>query len=789
MTFLNGIMLAGAAAVAIPIIIHILNRRRAQVVDWGAMQFLEASLAARNRRILIEEYLLMALRCLLLGLLVLALARPRLRTGRLLAAGARDAQDVAIVLDGSLSMSLTAGGKSRFRRAVEEAGKVLDACRRGDAAGVVLAGSVAEPVTPTPRADLAAVRERLEHLAPSGGSMRVLEALHAAGGVLRAGSNPIKKIVLITDGQRVGWDLSADRRWRFLAEAASAAGPEGEPLVIVRTVAGPAQWRNAAAAGLRFSRAVIGTDRDVEIDVTVTNTGTGPVAPEGVELLVDERVVARGDVGRIAGGASASAAFKHRFASAGPHVVAARVLCDDDLPGDNRTVRAVEVLRELPVLIVQGRASARPLAGDGDYLALALAPPAPESADDGELPAGGPARRLVRPTVVAAADVGAVRRFDDYAAVVLVDVPRLPQPAAEALARFVARGGGLLIAPGAKAQPGAYDGWNAPDGKRLTGCRLTEFRRAGPGGEAARVAVNTLDHPALRLLADPAVSDLASARVEAHWALAPDDDPSVSVGAVLDDGDPLLIQRRCGKGFVLTLSVPLARGCSDLPVKKCYVPLVHEAVYYLAAPARRPLNLRPGQQLVWALPGRRRPSSVAVRRPDGRRSEATLRRSGARWQAVFAMTAAPGLYRLVLPGPPGAKAAAPPVATRPAGAAPSEVPFVVLSDARESELELLTEADYRRAGSFIRLVRAETLSELTAAIGGEAPGMEIWPYVAVIVLGLLLAEIAVTRAIAVRRKSHLVRPVSFGAGSLEPGRFARRPSEAEPAEAEEVASA
>ena len=76
MMFLNWLMLIGLAAIAIPIIIHLLNRQRATIVDWGAMRFLMESLTSRKRRILIEEIILMCLRCLAVALLALALARP-----------------------------------------------------------------------------------------------------------------------------------------------------------------------------------------------------------------------------------------------------------------------------------------------------------------------------------------------------------------------------------------------------------------------------------------------------------------------------------------------------------------------------------------------------------------------------------------------------------------------------------------------------------------------------------------------------------------------------------------
>ncbi len=783
MTFLNAIMLAGLAAAAIPILIHILNRRRAAVVDWGAMQFLAASLASRNRRILIEEILLMGLRCLLIGMLVFALARPRVTTGRLLAGDGKDPQDVAIVVDGSLSMSLLWEGKSNFQRAVEEASHLLKACRKGDAASLILAGATAQAAVPVPLSDLREVSRKLGELSPAGGSMGVLEALHAAILSVQGGENAVKKIVLITDAQRAGWDLGARQRWKFLSEAAASPSLPQRPVVIVRPLPAPPTWRNVCAAGLRLSRAVVGTDRPVKVHVTVANTGAGALTPQRVQLLVGGVLVDEKSVGEIAEGASASVTFGHQFTRPGPHVVEAEVVCKDDLPPDNRTLRVVDVLRELPVLVVAGARSARPLGGDADYLAVALSPPPPKPPADAAPAATQPGEsetlsRLVRPTVIAAADIGGVGRFSEYAAVILVDVPRLPASQAEALARYVAAGGGLLVAPGRKADKGFYDNWKAGDQKRLLGCRLSAFKVA-PGEDAnfVRVAPNTLDHPALKLLADPTVSDLAGAQIRARWLLEADEAEGVSTGAALDTGEPFLLERKWGKGFVLTLSVPLDHEYSDLPLRECYVPLVHEAVYYLAAPSQRPMNLLPGQQIVCPLPpGVGADAKVEVVGPDSRRSWAKLRQRGGRWQATYAVTAAPGLYRVRLPA--GG-------ASRPAGApATSEVPFVVLADPQESSLELLAEADYQRAGEFLPVARAETLSELTAAITGGAPGREIWQYAAVLLAGLLLAEIAATRAITARRKAHLAAPVSFGADQVDVERFRGRAPR--PAETEEV---
>src|SRR4026207_1538745 len=102
MGFLNAAMLLGLAAVAIPPIIPLLNRRRYDIVDWGAMQFLQISEVTR-RRLMLEELLLMLLRMGLLGVLVFALAGPFFDADTPSGFG-RPSRDVVLIIDGSASM-------------------------------------------------------------------------------------------------------------------------------------------------------------------------------------------------------------------------------------------------------------------------------------------------------------------------------------------------------------------------------------------------------------------------------------------------------------------------------------------------------------------------------------------------------------------------------------------------------------------------------------------------------------------------------------------------------------
>ena len=805
MIFFNVAMLLGLIGVSVPIIIHILNRRRATVVQWGAMQFLEASLASRNRRILIEEIILMIIRCLLVGALAFALARPFLKSTSLFAGGS-DAQDIAIVIDGSMSMMRKAPEekanpadkgdserKDNFHLAISEAHRIIDACRKADAVSVVLAGPTAQMVVPTPLSDRDDLHESLDDLSAPGGSMQVLESLHAATLALSSGTNPAKRIILITDGQRIGWDLSARKRWEFFAETADSLPTK--PVVIVRTLPCPKEWRNVSISALSFSRKVVGTDRAVGITVTVTNTGQSAITPEAVELKIDGEVIERRAVGSIASGGSNSIVFEHRFDHPGPHEVSARVICDDDLLPDNAISRVVNVLKVLPVLVIEGKSSSSVssmLSGDAGFLRLALAPSIDSSRPSGKTRSSRKGKTttgvedrqvsIIKPTVVAAADVSTIKRFDKYAVVILVDVPYLPKAKAEQLTQFVKTGGGVLIALGDKAKRDFYNGWKTPEGQSVLGCRCLDIQsdENERGGKVrfAHVLVGSITNPGLMLLSDPSASDLGSVSIKRHWKLTVEKaDKDVSIGAMLDTGGPFIVQRRISKGLVITSALPLNRKFSDLPLHESYVPLVHELVYYLAGPSQQPMNIQPGEQFIFSVPdslmGLAGKHSTVCQVIDPRGQSRTVRfgKRSQEWQVRYSLTNQPGFYRLVLPAVLSSELQKRGLII--GQVASRGVPFVVKRNADESNFVLLSREDYRRAGQFVHLRHADSLTQVIAAIRGGVPGSEIWRYIAVIILALLIGEILTTRAITANRKLHLADNVAFGSKAVDVERLGK----------------
>ncbi|XHC25422.1 BatA domain-containing protein [Phycisphaerales bacterium ac7] len=102
MTFLNaGLLAAGLAAVSIPILIHLLMRQRRKPVRWAAMRFLMEAYRKQRRRLRLQQWILLATRCLIVALLALALGRPLLEASGLISgAGGRS---VYLLIDNSIA--------------------------------------------------------------------------------------------------------------------------------------------------------------------------------------------------------------------------------------------------------------------------------------------------------------------------------------------------------------------------------------------------------------------------------------------------------------------------------------------------------------------------------------------------------------------------------------------------------------------------------------------------------------------------------------------------------------
>ena len=651
MQFISILMLFGLFAVAIPIIIQILTRKNARRISWGAWLFLDKTMKKRKRKVLLEDILLLACRCLAVALIALAFARPFVRPdspvpwaitmplvvvsitaigvsfalwryplyrriafygGLFLAAltvvivvgerwfnlkrfGGGATKDIVLLLDGSGSMSIVNDGKSNFERAIEEAKKYVELAPANTSFAVILGGPVPQVITPKPVSDKRVIMNALDRVHLANGTMEIVPCLTAAGVVLASGPNAVKQIVILGDGQTMGWHLDDTERWRTVQRTFQTVLKDRPPIITWRTMPLPASIRNLAIASVRPARDVVGIDREVKLDVTVVNAGTEAVTPKGVTLRVESDVLQAKEVHQLEPGESQVFSFTHRFEKAGGTLVTAHVDAQDDLPVDDTYKYAMPVISSLKMLVVDGDPGADFMNRASTYVRLALRPQlqrqaqaAAEAAGEGE----AAQKNFLIDTVVEDVTVAGTRAsFSGFSAIVLCGVRRLPEKTLGLLAEFVHAGGGLFFMPGAASDAEVFNAWEL-DGAKVLPAPLGKWRE-----NKSELDTDNLREMLRRFRSG---TDLGSVSPTHVMDFSEGFASNAVVVARLRDETPLLLTRSFGAGEIIQSAVRFDPS-SGLVTKRGFLPLMHELAYSLAKPAAVSLDVRPQETLTLLL--------------------------------------------------------------------------------------------------------------------------------------------------------------------------------------------
>ena len=746
MSLVHPLLALGALFAVVPLIIHLLNRRRHRPLDWAAMRFAQAAWKKIRRRTRFENLLLLLLRMAAVAILAIALARPFTAGGGPLAGLTEERRDLVLLLDGSASMGYRPGLDAVWDAAVERAtGLVEDLdAGAGDRARLYLVGDhprlLADRAPAEALAMLATLEEPLdEGLDLAAALTRVLADLDDAADLDTAR----RDLVLVTDAQRGNFldergtraarelEQLAERglELRVVAVSEAAEGedparrppnlavtdlglldPFGEPLTAEGRGAAPVP-REASATFLARVENSGPRPRDVRVALEVDGERrpakrvTVP-ADGALDVLLDARL----DPATEAGAGSF-----HRVAA---------VLEADGLVVDDRRPLVVYAARTVEVLLVDGDPAADLVEDEVGYLRAALEP----GGGDGEPGA-------FRVTVLTPEELSERVAADEldlgrFAMVWLANVETLSPTWTLPLEARVAAGATLVVSLGDRVEPGRYE-------ERLGGelgllpARLGERRgTSGRRGDYRRARIERPEHPLLAFFADeryevyltevPVTAYLASTPLDGARVLATLDD-------AVTDGSPLLVERDHGRGKVVLWTTSIDADWTAFPESPTsLIPLVHELAHGAVQPAGPARNLPVGAGLAAELATF--PEGPALLAPTGSAraidAEAT-ELDGGTWRLDDLGTAdRAGFWRL-----------------RTAGG--GEAAFAVGLDPRESDLERLPVAEL---GALSPAYAVGDATVSGGATGGDDG--ELWRPLVALVLLLLVGESLWARRLA-----------------------------------------
>jgi hypothetical protein len=552
--------LLGAAAVSLPVYLHLLRRHRSDPRPFSSLMFFERRTQSSIKHRRLRYLLLLSFRVALLLLLALAFADPFIRRP---AASVAANKLLLLVLDNSFSMR--AG--PRLDDARREALSVLASRRPTDRAEIMTLGSRIQALT-EPTEDPSALRAAVESIQPGDSRANFGELVRAVRLLSESTGTPIE-LHFFSDMQKSGMPASF-AEMSLPANVALIPHPVAErvePNWTVESVDAPWQVFDPKKATVRAVVAGYHT----------------PAASRTVSLAVNGKVIATRSV-QVPAGGRVTAEFATLDVPYGLSRCEVRIDSADSLPADDVSLFGVQRSDPERVLFIHQPDDSR----SPFYFGTAL-----ESATQAGF-------KLETVTI----DKASASQLSNYAFVVISDLLSLPPSFAQNLTEYVHRGGGVLLAAGTSAARAA----RIPvfDENVL---ESHDYSRDGTGfltmGQVDR------SHPSLQN-AD------GWAGVKFYFVVRVND-ANARVVARLADQTPLLLEKRLGEGRALLLTSGLDNLTNDFPLHPAFIPFVERTARYLSG-LERSSSAQIVDSFVELRTGKQPATSVEVVGPDGRRA-------------------------------------------------------------------------------------------------------------------------------------------------------------------------
>jgi hypothetical protein len=728
----NPIMLGWLAAASAPLIIHLLNRRKYREAPWAAMQYLLAAIKKNARRVQLEQWLLLALRTLLIALVVVAIAEPGLREAGIVTTTAERTHRI-IVLDGSFSMDYKPTGvDSYFRQAGKLAERIVDQSREGDGYSLVLLGTPSRTVIGLPLFRRDAFPPILAELVQPHGAGDLTQCLNEVDRVIASAKEQFpqikrREVYFLTDLSRRTWSSAAgstgspDPTADPVAEFQARCERWGPGTTVGLVDVGLDSAENVCIADLASDEpyAVVGVP--VNVRAVVRNHGKARRTALTAVLRLDGRKIDERTFD-VDPGAEVTVAFDaatEEVPREPGQLVYEVDVTHDRLELDDRRRLALEVKPSLRVLVVHE-------AGPNDEESFGL-----ESLETairlkpGAEGAGAAAVEVELDTD----DVLQRRDLAEFDCVFLVGVRRFTPAGVGVLHNYVRGGGGLVWMLGSRVDAAHYDALLAAGDLRVLPARL------GPVVTEPQYKLNPLkyEHRLISEFRGQDKGNLLNTPVYRYYRLQRIEGSKARTALEFlnESKDPFIVSESFGLGRSLMVATGVERSWTTLPLSPGFVPLVQEMLSYASGGRTSADAALVGEPIAGVFPRKSAAAQVQVTPPQpgdeatggshppaasgGRTHFAEVVPQGELYRWTYSDTTLAGTYRIAVRDDPSASRS-----------------YVVNVDPSESDLTKLSPARFtEKSWTGVRFVYANELQDFsdpapTFVVVGDANPIHRW---------------------------------------------------------------
>lgn len=551
MQFLHPLALWGVLLVAVPIIIHLITRRKALRKPFAAIQFILLSYQKQKRKLRLKRILILLARILIVALLALLIARPSVMIRGSSMNLDSSSRSIVILIDNTMSMS-QGGDKSPFVKAIKLARSIIESLgtEQESAVMAVAPERVEKKEGMSLSADPAPLLKTLESIQISYGHHSLQEALISAIEVVKRGAYEPKQVLLITDLQKSAWEFSTNF---------SNSGVD----LLVLDVGAEGDTSNLALSDLALKPAV--GEARYEAKVEIRAYSKEPMNGRELVVNVNGEERARTFVDIPAGGAIAKELI---FSSVGGALLLGTVkIPPDALEADNVRYFTARSSGRLNALVVDGDPRPERYGAETYYLMNALNPRLE-------------ARSRIEPTMMTVAQFEETS-LKGYDLVILANVGSVRGKTTLALKEFVKEGGALLFSLGDQIDPATFQSSFG----ELVPAPIYILKEA-PQGEGFHLDAFRDSHPATEIFRKADGGDLSLPTFTKYFMV---DLSASSDGArrilSFNDGAPALIEKGIGKGKTALWTSTLDRDWNNMCIYPTYLPLLQQLAIYLTGGA------------------------------------------------------------------------------------------------------------------------------------------------------------------------------------------------------------
>ena len=558
MTSLNSLPLWGTLAalgISIPIVLHILNKARPKKVNWAAMELLQKTTQQQSKKIKLEDWLLMVLRCLTFLLVALAMMRLVFVNSSDLFSGA--SKELILVIDSSYSMN-HGQYESRFDLAKKKAMKIVNSLPSGSKISLVTIGD--EPEVLIRHRDPSEISLERYFAAleakPEGFGLEV--SLSVLDELLNESDSANREVIFLTDAQKRSWCENSESTIEKFAELGQKASISLLPL-------GDESYENLALSDFHMTSGACRSGGFINLSAKIINHGES-LATASIELFHNSNIVDVTSVSSLQPKEERLLRFGVQLESPGPNRFQLS-LESDNLEDDNSAYLAIDVPDKLKVLIVEGSP------GAGRYLELAT-----------QLERSGYAEGLI--CTVSLASLVSAEQIEKNDVVVLADVGDLDEENIKILDEKVRNGAGLLVYAGVNMDAFAAE--------QIIGRLVTmdwEKRVSPEDGRDHQIRVSPQSDQ-LGLELRRLEAEILDCKVNGFHQVQTAADSKILLE--LDNGNPLLFIQEVERGKLAIFTTGADREWSSLPLNPAGPILFHLLLQELSTGDRQK-SLRIGE--------------------------------------------------------------------------------------------------------------------------------------------------------------------------------------------------